>query len=118
VEKCRSYRLLLTWNLWIVLVGVAAALACAGHPAAHDMAHPALCIDSNTPAVLTDGTPLLVPSGGPLRLPTRLLTPVVPPATASAHLALGLMFWPPQLPGIPESTSTRIPHDFLPVLRL
>ena len=118
MEKCHPYRLLLTGSLCILLVGMAAALACAGHPEAHDMAHPALCIDSNTPAALTDGTPLLVASGGPLRLPTRLLAPVVPPATASAHLALSLGFSPTQLPGLQESTSASLPHDVLSVPRL
>jgi hypothetical protein len=110
------YRWCLTWNLWIVLIGVAAALACTGHPAAHDMAHPALCIDTNTPAALTDGAPLLVASGGPLRLPPRRLAPVVPPATATAHLAVGLGCWPPLRSGMPERTCTSVPHDFLPVL--
>jgi hypothetical protein len=51
VRRWHRSWLTVTWSLWILVAGGAAALACLHHPVIHDDAHLLLCIDSSNPAV-------------------------------------------------------------------
>jgi hypothetical protein len=104
--------------LWIVVLGVSAAMVCASHPVAHVEAHAPLCLDSSSAMAHRDAKPLLFADGGMFPLPSKCSAPLAPlPAMAiDPSLALGLL--------TRERFETQwrilpiLPRGFLPVLQL
>jgi hypothetical protein len=109
----------LSWCL-ILLVGLAAAVACASHPPGHDHGHdgghPPLCTDTDSPFTLAQGKPSVFLDGGLLPLSPKSLIPVVSLAALSSLFLLGLQFSPEALSQSDTRTSVS-PPMFLVVLR-
>lgn len=106
----------LSWCL-ILCLGLAAAVACASHPPSHDhdVGHPPLCTDTNSPVTLTQGKPSIVLDGGLLPLSPKSLLPVVSLDAFSTELLPGLQVWPEALSQCDTRTSVS-PPLFLVVL--
>jgi hypothetical protein len=107
----------LSWCLTLFL-GLAAAVACASHPQSHDhdVGHPPLCTDTNSPVTLAQGKSSIVLDGGLLPLSPKSLFPIVFLAALSNELLLGLQGWPEALSQSDTRTSAS-PPMFLVVLR-
>lgn len=108
----------LSWNLWIIFLGVAAAVACASHPPNHDhdAAHPPLCADTNSPAALAHDKPTLFPNGGAFPLSPKSIFPLGSLMAFSGQPRLGLLELPGPLSQIDARTSVS-PPTLLVVLR-
>jgi hypothetical protein len=117
MPRARRQWLRLSWCLMIFL-GLAAAVACASHPPSHDhdVGHPPLCTDTDSPVTLGNGKPTLSPDGGTWPLSPKSLLPLVSLAVLSTHLLLGLQVWPEALSESDTRTSVS-PPMFLIVLR-
>jgi hypothetical protein len=92
----------LSWSLWIILLGLAAAVACGSHPPTHDhdVGHPPLCTDTSSPATLGNDKPLLFPDGGTFPLFPKSSFPIASLVALSAQLLVGLLV-------LPEAVSQR-----------
>jgi hypothetical protein len=108
----------LSWSLWMIFLGVAAAVACASHPPSHDhdAGHPPLCTDTSTPATLAHDKPLLFPDGGMFPLSPKSLFPLGSLAALSGQLLVGLLVLPGALSQGDARTSIS-PPMLLVVLR-
>jgi len=93
MQRSRRYWSRLSWSLWIIFLGLAAAVACASHPPSHDhdVGHPPLCTDTNSPAMLAYDKPLVFPDGGMSPRPPKSFFPIVSLAALSAQLLMGLL---------------------------
>jgi hypothetical protein len=114
----RRHRSCLSWSLWILFLGLTAAVACASHPPSHDhdVGHPPLCTDTSSAAMLAPDKSALFPDGGTFPLSLKSLFPMVSLAALSGQLPAGLFTWP----GDPSQIDTRTsvsPPMFLVVLR-
>jgi hypothetical protein len=107
----------LSWCL-ILCLGLAAAVACASHPPGHDhdLGHPPLCTDTNSPVTLAQSKSGIVLDGGLLPLSPKSLSPIVSLAALSSELLPGLQVWPEALSQSDTRTSVS-PPMFLVVLR-
>jgi hypothetical protein len=107
----------LSWYL-ILLVGLAAAVACASHPPTHDhdVGHPPLCTDTSSAVTLGNGKPTLSPDGGTWPLSPKSLFPPMPLAALSSQFLAGLQVWSKALSESDTRTSVS-PPMFLVVLR-
>jgi hypothetical protein len=118
VRRWRRSWLTVTWSLWIIVAGGTAALACVGHPAPYDGAHPLLCMDSSNPAVQDERGFRLLAEARKARALSKFPTlMVLPPALGMRSASLldlpGYdLSWPQK--GILSST----PASCQPVLRL
>jgi hypothetical protein len=108
----------LSWSLWMIFLGVAAAVACASHPPSHDhdAGHPPLCTDTSTPATLAHDKPLLFPDGWTFPLSPKSLFPLGYLAALSSQPLMGLSVLPGALSQSDVCTSIS-PPMFLVVLR-
>ena len=115
-RACRDW-LRFSWSL-IILLGLAAAVACASHPLSHDhdAGHPPLCTDSSSAVTLGHGKPILSSDGGTWPLSPKSLLPIVSLAAPGAALFPGLQAWPEALSECDTRTSVS-PPMFLVVLR-
>ena len=109
----------LSWCLILVLA-LAAAVACASHPPGrgddHDAGHPPLCTDASSPVTLAQGKSGVFFDGGSFPLSPKSLTPIVYLAALSSLLLLRLQFSPEALSESDTRTSVS-PPMFLVVLR-
>jgi hypothetical protein len=108
----------LSWSLWMIFLGVTAAVACASHPPSHDHdgGHPPLCTDTSSPATLGNGKPIRSPDGGAFPLSPKSFVPVMSLTALSGQLLVGLLVWPKALSQSNAHTSVS-PPMFLVVLR-
>jgi hypothetical protein len=108
----------LSWSLWIIFLGVTAAVACASHPLSHDhdAGHPPLCTDTSTPVMLAHDKPLLFPNSGMLPLSSNSFFPLGSLAALSGQLLVGLLVFPGTLSQGDARTSIS-PPMLLVVLR-
>jgi hypothetical protein len=118
MQRSRRNRSRLSWSLWIIFLGLAAAVACASHPPSHDhdVGHPPLCTDTSNPATLGNDKPLLFPDGGTFPLFPKSSFPIVSLVSLSAQLLVGLLILPEALSQRDARTSVS-PPMFLVVLR-
>jgi hypothetical protein len=88
-----------SWSLWIIFLGLTAAVACASHPPSHDhdVGHPPLCTDTSGPAMLAPDRSTLSPDGGTFPLSPKSLFPLVSVAGPGAPIRFGLPVWPRDL---------------------
>jgi hypothetical protein len=107
----------LSWCL-ILCLGLAAAVACASHPPGHDhdLGHPPLCTDTNSPVTFAQSKSGIVLDGGLLPLSPKSLSPIVSLAALSSELLPGLQVWSEALSQSDTRTSVS-PPMFLVVLR-
>jgi hypothetical protein len=128
VYAFRRYWLRLHWSLWIIFLGLAAAVACANHPPSHDHhdghspldhhgGHPPLCSDTNIPATLGNEKPIISSDGGTFPLSAKSLFPLVFLAALSGPLLKSLLKWPGALSQGDTRTSV-CPSILFAVLRL
>ena len=111
----------LSWCV-VLMVGLAAAVACASHPPGHghaddhDVGHPPLCTDASTPVTLAQGKSNAFLDGGlwPLFSKSRML--IVSFGALSSLLLLDLQSSPETLSQGDTRTSVS-PPMFLVVLR-
>jgi hypothetical protein len=117
MPRGRREWLRLSWCLIIVL-GLAAAVACASHPPGHDqhVGHPPLCTDTDNPATLGYGKPTLSTDGGTRPLPLKSLFPAMLRSALGNELLIGLRVWLEVLSESDTRTSVS-PPMFLVVLR-
>jgi hypothetical protein len=115
-RACREWSRL-SWSV-IILLGFAAAVACASHPPGHDhdLGHPPLCTDSSSAVTLGNGKPTLSPDGGMGPLSPKFFLPVVSLAAPSTALLPGLRVLWETLSRHDTRTSVS-PPMFLVVLR-
>jgi hypothetical protein len=108
----------LSWNLWMIVLGVAATVACASHPPSHDhdAGHPPLCTDTSTPVMLVHDKPLLFPDGGTFPLSPKSLFALGSLAGLSSQLLVGLLMLPEALSQADARTAIS-PPMLLVVLR-
>jgi hypothetical protein len=117
MPRVRREWIRLSWCLIIVL-GLAAAVACASHPPGHDhhVGHPPLCTDTDSPVIVGTDKPTLSPDGGTEPLSAKsFFSPTFLAALRSALLA-GPQVWPDVLSERDTRTSVS-PPMFLVVLR-
>jgi len=118
-RACR-HRSRLSWSLWILFLGLTAAVACASHPPTHDhdhdVDHPPLCTDTSGPAMLAPDRSTLFPHGGTFPLFSKSLSSLVSLAAPGAQMPFGLPVWPWDLSQHDTRTSVS-PPIFLVVLR-
>ena len=111
----------LSWYL-ILLVGLAAAVACASHPPGHDDGHghdgghPPLCTDTDRPFTFVQGKPSVFLDGGFLPLSPKSFISVVLLAVLSRLFLLGHQVLAEALSQRDTRTSIS-PPMFLVVLR-
>ena len=107
----------LSWSV-IIFLGLAAAVACASHPLAHDhdLGHPPLCTDSSSAVTLGNGKPTLSPGGGMGPLSPKSFLPVVSLTAPNVGLLPGLRVLRETLSRHDTRTSVS-PPMFLVVLR-
>ena len=124
----RRYWLRLHWSLWIIFLGLAAAVACTNHHPSHDHhgghspldhhgGHPPLCSDTNSPAMLGNAKPILSSDGGTFPLSAKSIFPLVFLVALSSPLLVGLLKWPGALSQGDTRTSV-YPSIVFAVLRL
>jgi hypothetical protein len=118
MPRARPYKSPFSWSLWIIFLGLTAAVACASHPPTHDhdAGHPPLCTDTSGPAMLAPDRSTLFPNGGTSPLSLKSLFPPVFLAAPGAQIRLGLPVWPGDLSQHDTRTSVS-PPIFLVVLR-
>jgi hypothetical protein len=104
-------------SLWMIFLGVAAAVACASHPPSHDheAAHPPLCTDTSILAAIARDKLLPLPDGGALPLSHKSF-PLCPLAAYSVQPIDGLVVSPRSLSQSDARTSVS-PPMFLVILR-
>jgi hypothetical protein len=110
----------LYWSVWIIILGVSAAMLCSSHPPIHDhdVPHPQLCIDTSSAVVPGEHTAVLFADGGTFPLPPKFLTPVVPHAALVGFLLMGLVLLARPLSPPHERSVLDTPRLSLAVLRL
>jgi hypothetical protein len=118
MPRARQHWSRFNWSLWIIFLGLMAAVACASHPPIHDhdVGHPPLCTDTSGPAMLAHDRSTLFPDGGTFPLSPKSFFPLVSLAAPGAQIRLGLPVWPGDL----SQNDTRMslsPPMFLVVLR-
>jgi hypothetical protein len=119
-RACRGWSRL-SWCV-VLMVGLAAAVACASHPPGHghadnhDVGHPPLCTDASTPVTLAQGKSNVFLDGGLWPLSSKSRIPIESLAALSSLLLLGLQFSREALPQGDTRTSVS-PPLFLVVLR-
>ncbi len=118
MPRARRHGSRFSWSLWIMFLGLTAAVACASHSPIHDhdVGHPPLCTDTSGPAMLAHDRSTLFPDGGTFPLSPKSLFPLVSLAAPGAQIRLGLPVWPGDL----SQNDTRMslsPPMFLVVLR-
>ena len=120
VYRSRRYWLRVHWSVWIIILGVSAAMLCSSHPPIHDhdMPHPPLCIDASSAVVPADHTAVLFVDGGTFPLRPKFLTPVVPNAALVGFLLVGLDLLARPLSPPHERSVLDTPRLSLAVLRL
>jgi hypothetical protein len=118
MQRSRRHCSRLSWSLWIIFLGLTAAVACASHPPNHDhdVGHPPLCTDTSSPAMLAHDKPTLFPDGRTFPLSPKSLFPLVSLAALSGQLLVGLLVWPKAFSQRDTRTSVS-PPMFLVVLR-
>jgi hypothetical protein len=118
MPRARSHRSSFSWSLWVLFLGLTAAVVCASHPPSHDhdVGHPPLCTDTSGPAMLAPDRSLLFPNGGTSPLSLKSLFPPAFLATPGAPMPLGLPVWPGDLSWHDTRTSVS-PPMLLVVLR-
>ena len=116
-RACRD-RSRLRWSLWMILLGVAAAVACASHPPSHDhdAAHPPLCADASSAVALARDKLTLLANGGASPLSPTSLFPLGSLATFSGLPLAGLLGLSAALPQ-GDARMSISPPMFLVVLR-
>jgi hypothetical protein len=92
VCSSRRYWLRLHSSLWIIFLGLFAAVLCSSHPPTHDheVPHPPLCIDVSSAVVPGGHTTILFADGGTFPLPPKFLTSVMLAAMLGSYLLVGL----------------------------
>ena len=107
-----------SWSLWIIFLGLTAAVACASHPPSHDhdVGHPPLCTDTSGPVMLAPDRSAPFPNGGSFPLSLKSLFPLISLAAPGAQIPLGFPVWPGDLSQHDTRTSVS-PPIFLVVLR-
>src|SRR5262245_42529822 len=107
-----------SWSLWILFLGLTAAVACASHPPSHDhdVGHPPLCTDTSGSAMLAHERSTLFPNGGTSSVSLKSLSPLVALPAPGAQIPLGLPVSPEDLSQHDTRTSVS-PPMFLVVLR-
>jgi hypothetical protein len=117
MPRARREWIRLSW-CFIIVLGLAAAIACASHPPGHDhhVGHPPLCTHTDSPVTLGTGKPTLSPDGGTWPLSSKSLFPPMFLAALSSELLTGLQVWPEVLSERDTRTSVS-PPMFLVVLR-
>ncbi|MGH8057512.1 MAG: hypothetical protein ACREOH_09790 [Candidatus Entotheonellia bacterium] len=108
----------LSWCLVLGFLAVVEARACMGHPAAHEVEHPVLCLDSSSPVAHEQDKPVLFADAGACPLPADDLTAVGFLAATSTSLSLGFDLVTHPLSRFQQSPSLSLPQDFLSILRL
>jgi hypothetical protein len=118
MSRAHRHRSRLSWSLWIMFLGLTAAIACASHPPGHDhnVGHPPLCTDKDNPVVLGHGKPTLFPDGGTWPLSSKSPFPPLSLTALCGQLPLGPQVWPESLSQSDTRTSIS-PSMFLVVLR-
>ena len=114
---CRR-RYSLSWCFLLVFLAVVEARVCVGHPAAHEVEHPVLCLDSSSPVAQEQDKPVLFADAGAFPLPADALTAVGFLAATSTPLPLDFDLTAYTLSRFQQSPSLSLPHDFLSILRL
>jgi hypothetical protein len=120
VCSSRRYWLCLHSSLWIIFLGLFAAVLCSSHPPTHDheLPHPPLCIDVSSAVVPGDHATILFADGGTFPLPPRFLTPVALDVTLGSFLLLDLGLLARPLSPQHESSFLNTPRLCPAVLRL
>ena len=108
----------LSWCFVLVFLAVVEARVCAGHPAAHAVEHPLLCLDSSSPVAQKQDKPVLFTDAGSFPLPVDAHTAMGFLAATSTSLPLGLDLAAYPRCRLEQNPSLSLPHDFLPILRL
>jgi hypothetical protein len=118
MPRARRHGSRFSWSLWILFLGLTAAVACASHPPTHDhdAGHPPLCTDTSGPAMLAHDRPTPFPNGGTSSLSFKSLFPLVSLAAPGSQIPLGIPVWPGDLSQHDTRTSVS-PPMFLVVLR-
>jgi hypothetical protein len=118
MPRARPHRSPFRWSLWVMFLGLTAAVACASHPPGHDhdVGHPPLCPDTSATAMLAPDRSTLFLNGGTSFLFLRSLSPLVSLAAPGAPMPVGLPVWPGDLSQRDTRTSVS-PPMFLVVLR-
>lgn len=108
----------LSWSVLIILLGLAAAVACGRHPPSHDHdgGHPPLCTDTSSPATLAHNKPMLFSDGGTFPLSSKIPFLLVSLTALGAQFLMGLLILPEALSQSDTRTSVS-PPMFLIVLR-
>jgi hypothetical protein len=118
VQRYHRYWASLIWSFSIIFLGVVTVAACVSHPAAQELKHPSLCIDSSSPAAQGDDKPILFAEGGTFPLPRERLSSMLPPVALGSYLSSGLGCLTDQLFQTQASRLSSIACTSLPVLRL
>jgi hypothetical protein len=108
----------LSWSLLIIVLGLAAAVACGSHPPSHDhdVGHPPLCTHTNNPATLAHAKPLVFLDGGTFPLSPKSLFPLVSLPALNAQVFVDLLVLPAAL-SQSDARKSVSPPMFLVVLR-
>src|SRR5262245_45657152 len=118
MQRAHRDRSRLNWSLWIIFLGVVAAVACAAHPPSHghDAAHPPLCTDTSSSTALAPDKRILLPDGGTFPLSPKSLLPLGSLVVFRGLPLVGLLVLCRALPQSDVRTSIS-PPMFLVVLR-
>ena len=114
MRRFRRHWLCFHWSVWVIILGISAAVVCGSHPPMHDhdAAHPPLCIDASSAIVPGAQSVVLFADRGTYPLSSKFLAPLTPDATLGSFLLLGFgLLAPPLCSPHERKTLTLYPHS-------